>query len=208
MATNCHCWHWLPLAALQCRCEAIGSFFPAGRCKMVLMTNIFLVGFMGSGKTTVARELAAALGLRVVDLDVWICERETMTLPGLFEERGESGFRVAERAALKAVVSQQGCVVALGGGAFCSVENRRLIESAQGLSVFLDLPWPVIESRLPEHDPTRPVFSSYQDAKTLFEQRRPDYQRADYILDLCGDESPADVVTMIRSSIGEVQCAI
>ena len=186
----------------------MARIFPAGRCKIVRMPNIFLVGFMGSGKSTVVNELATALGLRAVDLDVRVSEHEEMTIPEIFAARGESGFRAAETTALEGACAEQGVVVALGGGTFCSSENRRLIERAQGVSVFLDLPWSVLKSRLPDNDPDRPVFTSYHDAKNLFELRRTDYERAGLVLDLSGGESAADIAAMIRSYVSELLCVI
>ena len=88
---------------------------------------VFLVGFMGSGKSSVGRELARQLDWDFVDLDTRIESRERQTVPEIFRERGETGFRLAETDALRDLLAESGQpnrVVALGGGAFVQERNR------------------------------------------------------------------------------------
>src|SRR5271163_2036342 len=102
---------------------------------------VFLVGFMASGKSTVGQELARRLGWDFVDLDKRIESRERQTVPEIFRERGESGFRLAETSALRDLLTaslKSDSVVALGGGAFVQEKNRELLESWP--SVFLEAP--------------------------------------------------------------------
>ena len=92
---------------------------------------VFLVGFMGSGKTSVGRELARRMGWEFVDLDVRIEQREGRSVPEIFQDRGEPGFRIAEAAALLELTQslERASVVALGGGAFAQPGNRELLGS-------------------------------------------------------------------------------
>jgi len=102
---------------------------------------VFLVGFMGSGKSSVGRELARQLDWDFVDLDTRIESRERQTVPEIFRERGETGFRLAETDALRDLLAESGQpnrVVALGGGAFVQERNRELLRP--WLSVFLEAP--------------------------------------------------------------------
>ena len=91
---------------------------------------VFLVGFMGSGKSSVGQELARRLGWDFVDLDARIESREGQTVPEIFRDRGEAGFRLAETSALGDLLSEpleRNRVVALGGGAFAVERNRELL---------------------------------------------------------------------------------
>jgi shikimate kinase len=105
-----------------------------------MSNSIYLVGFMGSGKSTVGRRLAEALGWTFVDLDDDIEAATGRTIADIFSNDGEQAFRDAEHAALQARVSGSNAVVALGGGAFTFVRNRDVMKGA-GTSVWLDCPF-------------------------------------------------------------------
>ncbi len=119
--------------------------------KLKRTPGIFLVGFMGSGKSTVGRALAEELGWGFADLDEDIEKREGMSISQIFDTRGEAEFRQAETAALQERVRliERGkpCVIALGGGAFLSEENFEIV-SNNGVSVWLDCPFSTVERRL------------------------------------------------------------
>ena len=126
--------------------------------------KVYLVGFMGAGKTTVARALARRLGWRVVDIDEQIEQREHQTVADLFAKRGEPYFRTAERAALAEQLASRHVVVATGGGTFVDPQNRALI-NGDGVSVWLDVPIDAAQRILREkivsdlvfcHGPRRP----------------------------------------------------
>jgi shikimate kinase len=95
---------------------------PAGTAR-----GIFLIGFSGTGKSTVAVLVGARLGWPVFDLDEVIAERAGLSVPALFEREGEAGFRLRESEALRSVSSEGPFVVATGGGAAVGAENRRLM---------------------------------------------------------------------------------
>lgn len=172
------------------------------------MRSIFLIGFMGCGKTSVGRALAERLGWSFVDLDQRITDAEQRTIPEIFSIGGESAFRAAERHALVDVASATDTVVATGGGLFSDPENRRLIADVGGWSVFLDVPWPVLEARLGNQDPNRPMWGAPSSARELFDRRRGAYRRADAAVTVGDGESPSDVAEAILVLRPELACAI
>lgn len=101
--------------------------------------HIFLTGMMGSGKSTLGRELAESLGVAFVDIDELIVTNEGISIPEIFEQRGEEGFRRAETNALRHVCRSKTCVAATGGGIVLRDENVSLMRSA-GIIVLLDRP--------------------------------------------------------------------
>ncbi len=172
------------------------------------MPSIFLIGFMGSGKTTVGRLLAERLGWSFVDLDRRIADTDGRTIPEIFSERSEAGFRAAERQALSETAGATNTVVATGGGLFCDPKNRSLISEAGGWSVFLDVPWTVLEARLEPEDLNRPMWGSPSSARALFEQRHADYRLADAVVTIGAGLNPSDVVEAILLLCPEPVCAI
>jgi shikimate kinase len=146
--------------------------------------NIFLVGFMGSGKTTIGRALAERLQREFIDLDELIVERAGRSIPEIFAQFGEEHFRALEREALRTLESRSAAVVALGGGAFVSDENRAIIADL-GLSIWLDCALDKILERL-GNDMTRPLYAgrSPEELAELLASRIPFYSRADLRIDV------------------------
>lgn len=99
-------------------------------------SNIFLVGPMGAGKTSIGRRLADRLGMRFVDLDAVIEAQTGVSIPVIFEHEGEAGFREREHRALADTVTQHGQLVATGGGVVLREDNRACLRSG-GLVVYL-----------------------------------------------------------------------
>ncbi len=163
--------------------------------KLKRTPGIFLVGFMGSGKSTVGRALAEELGWSFADLDEDIEQREGMSINEIFDTRGEAEFRRAETAALQervhSVERGRPCVIALGGGAFLSEDNFQLI-SNNGVSVWLDCPFATVERRL-EGFNHRPLARDPEKLRRLFAERRVGYQRADYCVPIENDDALATV---------------
>lgn len=150
--------------------------------------NLYLVGMMGAGKTTVGRQLAKKLGLRFVDSDHEIEARTGVRIPTIFEIEGEPGFRRRESEVIAALTQESGLVLATGGGAVLDLENRRQLR-ATGLVVYLRvLPLALYERT--RHDRNRPllqVADPLARLEQLFAQRDPIYREvADVVIESAG----------------------
>lgn len=176
--------------------------------KLRVMVNIYLVGFMGAGKTSVGRHLARHLDARFLDLDERLSSVFGCSIPEVFSGHGEAAFRDAESRALEDLCGAEGLVVATGGGAFSSPSNRRLIDESGGISVFLDLPWEVLENRLATDCDDRPVYENAEQARRLFEERLPDYRRAAVSVALSGDETPEAAAGVVADAVRGAPCGI
>ena len=142
-----------------------------------------LIGFMGAGKSSVGRALGEQLGWAFEDLDERIERREQRKVAEIFRQKGESGFRRAEHAAVKEMLSelQSGAqrVIALGGGAFAQKPNARLIASAGVPTVFLDAAVKELWRRCRDQaGMDRPLLGSLKTFRDLYESRRPHYLKA------------------------------
>jgi shikimate kinase len=147
----------------------------------VTVDKIYLVGFMAAGKTTVARALAARLGWRAEDVDELIEARERRTVADIFARSGEPYFRAVERDILKLLLPMRHTVVATGGGTFADPENRAAM-LVDGLSVWLDVPFPVVLGRLPA-DGRRPLAADRAQMEKLYASRQAAYSFAHLRID-------------------------
>jgi shikimate kinase len=166
--------------------------------KLARTPGIYLVGFMGSGKSTVGRLLAERLGWNFVDLDEEIEAEQHMKIAEIFDRYGEEHFRKLEKEALRrrvrAIQRGEPTVVALGGGAFAQPENYALIED-NGISIWLDCPLELARRRV-EQDSNRPLARDPEKFAQLYEARRSIYARADYRIEVTSDD-PEQVVEAI-----------
>ncbi len=121
--------------------------------------KIFLIGFMGSGKSTTGRKLAARLGWSFVDLDDRIEERAGMKIPEIFSEKGEAWFREMESTVLHDLANSADLVVSTGGGAPCHDNNMDLMLSS-GLTVYLKLTPAQLKNRLLNSKTERPLLKN------------------------------------------------
>ena len=141
--------------------------------------KIVITGFMGSGKTRLARELARRLNLEMVDLDERITEREGRSPAQLIVEEGEEAFRLIESKVLRELLETDTAqVIALGGGAWIVEANRNLIEQHGCLSVWLDTPFEVCWARIEASGDDRPLAKTRAKALAIYERRRPVYELA------------------------------
>lgn len=150
---------------------------------------VFLIGFMGAGKTSVGRLLASSLGWHFADLDERIELRERRTVEEIFQQSGESEFRRVESEALAAVLAEAGStatVVALGGGAFVQAENSALLETAGATLVFLDAAPDELFRRCLGEKGKRPLRQDWEQFSRLYEKRRAHYLRAGLRVDTSG----------------------
>jgi shikimate kinase len=160
--------------------------------------GIYLVGFMGCGKTTVGRLLAGRLGWQFVDVDDDIEARAHTTISRIFEMCGEAEFRRIESEAIRRRVVDIGCgvatVLALGGGAFAQETNRELI-AGNGVSVWLDCPFEILKRRV-EAESHRPLARDPERFAALYKERLEFYGMADYRID-AGEGDPAKTVEAV-----------
>lgn len=161
-----------------------------------------LVGFMGSGKSVVGKELARRLGARFADTDARIEEMAGATVPEIFAARGETAFRELERDAIRDLVSVPGRVIATGGGAFLDEENRRLL-SAYAPVIHLEASPGTVLSRL-AGDAGRPLLAGPDRERTVRElhaRRAASYREADFSVrtDALSVEEVADRIVRILS---------
>ncbi len=144
--------------------------------------SIFLVGFMGAGKTSVGRALSHRLQWPFEDLDDRIETMAGRRIEEIFRVSGENGFRQVETAALRQLGTElrhTAKVVALGGGAFVLPENAALIQGLRGHTVFLDAPVEELLRRCRQQPPVRPLCQTAEQFCQLYEARRPSYLAAD-----------------------------
>jgi len=162
--------------------------------------RVYLVGFMGSGKTTVGRRLAARLGVPFLDLDEAFEAMAGATIRQTFETRGEAWFRDREAQLLRGTADLPAVVVALGGGTFVFPDNAAFVRR-HGVSVFLDVPFETLARRLQGKTADRPLFQSGAEALRLYEVRRPFYTMADLTIPVNDNMTIEDVVEHLMSVI-------
>jgi shikimate kinase len=150
----------------------------------VTTDKIYLVGFMGAGKTTIARALGRVLGWRVEDLDERIEMRERRTIAGIFAQHGEPYFRQLERQALTELLPERHIIVATGGGTFAEADNRAVM-LADGSVAWLDIPLAKAIERVPA-DGRRPLAADRTRLEQLYARRQLAYAQAHVRIDATG----------------------
>ncbi len=160
------------------------------------MTWFFLVGFMGTGKTTLGKAVAAQLSLPFFDLDRAVEQNAGASVPDIFENEGEESFRKRETKALLQTLEQRPeGMVATGGGAFMIEENRRIMMEA-GISVWLDVPTDELLARVGGDG--RPLWKNPAEARVLAEQRKAYYRLANLRLELEGQSIEQNTTCLYR----------
>jgi shikimate kinase len=169
---------------------------------MNLKGPIVIIGFMGCGKTAVARALARRLDLPIVDLDDVIAKQHGRTAAQLIREDGEPVFRSIETKVLHQLLeSGERRVISLGGGAWITEANRRLIDQYSGVSVWLDTPFELCWQRIEASSEDRPLGRTREQAEQLFRVRQPVYQQATIRLPVQPDETLDSVVDRLMPQI-------
>jgi len=169
---------------------------------MIPSCNIFLVGLMGAGKTTIGKLLARQRGLEFIDSDQEIVARCGVSIPTIFEIEGEAGFRKREVAMIDELSRRDGIVLATGGGAVLLEENRAALK-ARGTVVYLRCQPQELYLRT-RHDKNRPLLQTddpLRKLKDLYALRHPLYmQVADMVLE-SGRQSAAQLVKRLENSL-------
>ena len=155
--------------------------------------SLYLIGMMGSGKTSTGRPLAKRLGYGFVDTDAVIEQVAGCTIPEIFKRDGEEGFRLIESQVLNAISQRHSLVVATGGGVVTKPENWGQLHS--GIVVWLDVDQAKLIERLRNDSTQRPLLQQPDPEaalENLLQQRRPLYGEADLTV-VINDETPDDV---------------
>jgi shikimate kinase len=168
--------------------------------KLKRTPGLFIVGFMGAGKSTVGRSLARHLGWRFADLDEDIAAHEQMSVPEIFEKRGEAEFRRVEQAALQRRINDVSrgvpWVIAVGGGCYAQAENLDLMQN-HGVTIWLDAPLEMLRARVGGSF-NRPLARDPVLFEILFHERRPIYEKADFRIAISGGGSDAAVDEILK----------
>lgn len=166
------------------------------------MNNIYLVGFMGTGKTAVGKELSKRLNLDFVDIDKMIVEREKRSINDIFASSGEQYFRKIEKEILEETANQKAKVVSCGGGIVLNYDNIALMKQTGSL-IALSARIDVILQRTKNNN-KRPLLNAANPKEKiaeLLEFRKPYYSKADFIIDT-SDLSVGQVVEKILAVVG------
>lgn len=164
--------------------------------------KIVITGFMGSGKSTVARALAQLLDYRTTDLDDLIQSAVGRSARQIIEADGEPRFRELEQQALSELLqTSDKYVVALGGGAWISEANRRAIKEQSATSVWLDAPFRLCWHRISAADEQRPLARNEAEAFELFSSRRSCYELADVHIAVTEQKSATEIAAEILQAL-------
>lgn len=164
--------------------------------------NIFLVGMMGAGKTTVGRALAHRMHMRFADTDRILVERTGVPVATVFEIEGEEGFRRRESSVLAEIAAGDDCVVATGGGVVLSGENRRVMRD-NGTVIYLRAGVADLWERT-RHDTTRPLLATPDPRATLtrlLEERDALYREAAHLVVETGAQSASALASRVMAAL-------
>lgn len=151
------------------------------------MNNLYLCGFMGCGKTTIGQAFAKIQGRKYLDLDQLLVQRQGRTIPEIFAQDGEEGFRAIEQETLRSTQEYKGAVISTGGGILTKRENGAICNKL-GVLVFLDLPFDLCYQRI-QGDTNRPLVmqNTKEQLEELFNRRRTVYlAESGLVLDAAG----------------------
>ena len=152
------------------------------------MERVYLIGYMGCGKTTIGKRLAKSLGWDVIDMDSRIENRYRKTIPDIFASEGEESFRKKERFILEELSALENVVVSTGGGAPCFFDNIDVMNSS-GLCVYIRMTPEALAARLKNAKANRPLLKDKTEEeltdfiKEQLEKRRAFYEQARYVID-------------------------
>ncbi|MBO4353259.1 MAG: shikimate kinase [Eggerthellaceae bacterium] len=168
------------------------------RASYRLVCPVFFVGFMGAGKTSVARKLARNAGVAAIDMDTYIERREGKKVTAIFDAVGEEGFRAIETAVLQELAAGEPVLVSCGGGVVLRPENRQILKDSAGFVVYLKVTAAEAASRISDVS-TRPLFGDLEQAERVIEGRLALYEEvADACVDTAGHGSGAIAREVMR----------
>lgn len=180
---------------------------PLGKFGISTM-RIYLIGYMGSGKSTVGKELANELNLQFIDLDHFIEHRNYKTIPEIFASEGENGFRLLEQKALHEVSVFENVVIATGGGAPCFFDNMNVINHT-GISVYLNGTPRILTERLKHSKTDRPLINGKTNEELIefindtLEKRNQWYKQAKVIIDFDHDLKINEIIDILKNNLSK-----
>ncbi len=163
--------------------------------------QIYLIGFMGAGKTTIGKLLAEKLAMPFIDLDNVIEQTANLTIPLIFERFGENYFRRLETDCLKNIAYLSRNIIATGGGIVLSAENRTIMKNS-GVIVYLKWHPEILYQRL-KNSTHRPLLNGIHESQLIdhiekrLTQRQPYYEQADIIIDGNEGTMPAEIIELL-----------
>ena len=165
--------------------------------------RIFLTGYMGCGKSTIGRKVAALMGMNFIDLDKDIEERNFKSVPDIFAQEGEKAFREKERLALHEVAQFEDIVIGTGGGAPCFFDNMQQMNEA-GITIYLAPDNEILAYRLLKSKTERPLIAGKSREELLafiasaLEKRAPYYEQSKIVIRGINDVQPEEVLRLIN----------
>jgi shikimate kinase len=177
------------------------------------MIRIFLIGYMGAGKTTLGKALARKLNIPFVDMDWFIENRFHKKIRDLFGERGETGFRELERKILHEVAEFEDVIISTGGGAPCFFDNIMFMNQ-MGETVFLQVQPDILFRRLRVASASRPIIKDKTDAELFtfiiqaLAEREPFYSQAQRTIDTSELENLCQINETVRKLCGLLKCLV
>jgi shikimate kinase len=165
--------------------------------------RIFLIAYMGCGKSTVGWELAQALNLEFIDMDSYIEARNLRTIPEIFAQDGEDGFRRIEQKALQELVGFEDVVIATGGGAPCFFDNMQVMKQ-NGKTMYLNGSPRILAERLLQSKTERPLIKGKSEAELVafigetLAKRSSWYTQADVVLNFDHDISTEEALLALN----------
>jgi len=161
--------------------------------------NIYLIGFMGSGKSTIGKILSEKLNMKFVDLDKEIEKQEKMSIPEIFKEKGEKYFRNIEKNILEKMSKKSNLIVSTGGGVGADIDNLEKMKKT-GTVIWLDVSLDEVFKRC-EKDEKRPLLDQpYYKIKKLYNERKNIYSKADITVKV-DNKSPDEISNEIMGKL-------
>ncbi len=167
-----------------------------------LANNVFLIGFMGAGKSTIARRLARTYGITSLDMDMYIERKQNKTIADIFKDEGEEAFRAIETETLRELAAAEELkLISCGGGVILSEENRRLLKD-HGFTVHLLVDADEAASRIADKS-SRPLFNDLEQARKRAQDRLPLYRAAAHAEVATSGKRPPEIASEVARLLKE-----
>ncbi len=164
--------------------------------------NIYLIGFMGTGKSTVSKSLAKLLGYEEIDTDAWIVERQNKSIAEIFEKQGEDAFRNMETSLLQDLQKEKHKIISCGGGMAMRTDNVALMQKNGAVVLLTAKPETILERV--KKDQGRPVLNGNMNIEyiqRLLAQRAPFYQAAGEVVVSTDHRTPEEIAQEIKKNL-------